>query len=322
MKAKLLLFFLPFCLFSGILSAQDTIFVKNGKPIPANILEKNNIEIKYKKFGQPEPAAIYSVFVIDISSIHYRDGIIADYTQAGQNTDNNPKTAIEMAGTMKSIRISFGLRGDYFIRNPSDDLLTFWRYYTGNNNAQIGGNPFSIPVIMRATFTVGSTGRNWLGDEVQINVMPRNAINAVKTGDTSEIKLGNSYVSIILFYGHTLNHKKNVAAIFEPGLDLSMMNGFIMIHNNTFKQDLNFGMGYHLALGLDWVISKRLTADLRMGYRSMMVQEMHRDPNSSTGFTTFYVPGTQEKLLDVSWKGPYASVGLSWNLYVKLKGVK
>jgi hypothetical protein len=319
MKANLLFLFL-FTL-SGILSAQDTIFVKNGKPIPATVIEKNNTEIKYKKFGQHEPAAIYSIFVTDISSIHYKDGIIADYTQAGQTEDNKPKTAIEMAGSMKSIRISFGIRGEYFKRNPSDELLTFWRYYTGDNKAEIGGNPFSIPIVMRATFTLGTTGRNWMGDEVQVTVMPKDAINAVNNGGASELKLGNSNASITLFYGHTLNHKRNLAAILEPGLDLAMSNGFIRLSNKTYEVSDNFGTGFHIALGADWVISRRFSADLRFGYRTMKIQEMHKDSQSATGYNTFYVPGTTEDL-KVTWNGSYATLGLTWNFYARLKGTK
>ena len=81
MRLKLFLFFIivlpAYCI------AQDTIFVKNGQVIPAIIIEKNNTEIKYRRFGPPESAAIYSIFVSDISSIHYKDGIIADYSQVG-----------------------------------------------------------------------------------------------------------------------------------------------------------------------------------------------------------------------------------------------
>ena len=319
MKAKLL--FLLLIVVSGLLSAQDTIYVKNGKPIPATIIEKNNTEVKYKKFGQPEPAAIYSIFVTDIASIHYKDGIIADYTQTGMTDENKPKTAIEMAGSMKSIRISFGLRGEYFIRNPSDDLLTFWRYYTGDPRAEIEGNPIAIPIVMRATFTLGSTKRNWMGDEVQVVLMPKDAINAVNNGGASEIKLGNNIASIILFYGHTLNHKRSLAAILEPGLDLGFSDGFIKLSNKTYDLSNNFGMGFHIALGADWVISRRFTADFRLGYRTMKIKEMHKDNTSTTGYSTFYVPGTTEDL-KISWNGPYATLGLSWNFYAKLKGMK
>ncbi len=308
--------------FAGMAHAQDTIFVKNGKPIPAIIVEKNSTEVKYKKFGPPESAAIYSVFVSDILSIHYKDGIIADYTQAGNTGQNAPQTAFEMAGTMKSIRISIGVRGEYFNRNPNDDLLTFWRYYTGDNKAEISGNPWSIPIIARATFTIGSSGRNWLGDEIQLILMPKDAINAVNNGGASELKLTNNYFNIILFYGHTLNHKRTLAAILEPGLDLSMMNGYIKLGPNKYEQTARSGMGFHIAVGADWLIGKRLTADFRFGYRSTNVQEMHKDPNSSTGYTTFYVPPVANKeLLKVAWKGPYASAGLSLNFYAKLKGI-
>ena len=140
MKAQFLL--LSLLLISGIVSAQDTIFVKTGEVIPAVIVEKTSMEIKYKKFGQAESAAIYSVFVSDIKSIHYKDGIIADYMQSDENTGNTqPQSAIDMSGTMKSMRLSVGLSYEKFNRNPDDNLQLFWQDINGPNSPEITGNP-------------------------------------------------------------------------------------------------------------------------------------------------------------------------------------
>ena len=320
MKTKLLFVFL--FLFAGKLSAQDTIFVKNGKPIPAIIVEKNNTEIKYRKAGPTGSAAIYSIFVTDISSIHYKDGIIADYSQAGKDVSNVPQTAIEMAGTMKSIRISMGPGVEYFGRNNNDDLLVFWKYYTGSN-AWIGANPRTFGAFVKANFTFGTTGRNWAGDEVQLIIMPKDAVHALNGSGANEIQLRHSYLNIIIFYGHTLNHKKNIAAMLEPGLDLSLMQGFLKLNNTKYVISDDFGTGFHIATGIDWVIAKRLTADCRIGYRLMKVKEMHKDQTSSTGYSSFYVPPVANKEdLTVKWNGAYVKLGLSWNFYAKLKGIK
>ena len=72
-----LLFCLLFLAFTSIIKSQDTIFLKTGEIIPAIILEKGEVELKYKKFAQPEPAGIYTVFNSDVSSIHYKNGSIA-----------------------------------------------------------------------------------------------------------------------------------------------------------------------------------------------------------------------------------------------------
>ncbi len=320
MKTNLLFAFL--LLFSGMVSAQDTIFVRNGKPIPAIIVEKNNTEIKYKKAAQPESAAIYSIFVSDIASIHYKDGIVADYSQAGKDISNEPPSAIEMAGTMKSIRISIGPGVEYYGRNNNDDLLIFWKYYTGNN-AWIGTNPSTYGAFIKANFTLGTTGRNWAGDEVQLNILPNDAVHASNGSGTRKLQLSASYLSIILYYGHTINHKKNIAAILEPGLDLSMMHGFFKFDSTKYVISGNFGSGFHIATGIDWVIVKRLTADFRIGYRFMKVKEMHKDETSSTGYSTFYVPPVANKEeLKVKWNGAYIKLGLSWNFYAKLRGIK
>ncbi len=320
MKIKLLS--LLFLAFTAVMSAQDTLFVKNGQVIPAVILEKNNTEIKYKKFGQPEPAAIYSIFVSDISSIHYTDGIIADYTQAGQSlAEDKPQTAFEMAGTMRAIRWSFGVSIDYFNRDINDDLLIFWKDKTGNNNATIGGNQVSYPLLLRMNMILGNSGRNRIGDELQLIFTPVDAIYATDDNGTNEIKLRNFYYNITLYYGHTLNHKKNLVAIIEPGADFGFMSGYIKLNNTEYNIKGNLGVGFHAALGADWIISKRLMASGRAGYRLMKVKESHESSSSSTGYSTFYVNPPAEDLLTVKWNGPYYSFGFSWSLYTKLKGV-
>ena len=318
MKTQILL--LSFVLLSGVVSAQDTIYVKNGRPIPATIVEKNNIEIKYKRFGAPEPAAIYSVFISDITSIHYKDGIVADYTLQGKaETDNRPKTANELAGTMRAIKISFGLSGATFNRNGSDNLMLFWKNENGINNP-IGGNTTYFPISLKMNFLLGQSGRNWMGDELQLIFTPDDAIYASNTSGSNEIKLKSFYYNIILYYGHTLNHKKNLAGIIEPGLDLAFMSGLIKLNNTTYDISGNFGAGFHLALGADWVISKRLLASARVGQRFMTIKESHKSSISSTGYQTFYVnKAVNDDLLSIKWTGPYASLGLCWSFYAKLK---
>jgi hypothetical protein len=319
MKVKLFLFSL--CLFTGITSAQDTIFVKNGQVIPAIIIEKNNTEIKYRKSGQPGSAAIYSVFISDIKSIHYQDGMIADYTQAGlPGTGTEKEKPIEKAGTMKSIKWSLGASAEYFAVNPGDDLLEFWRYHNADPNAEIGGNPLSFPFFFKMNMALGNMKRNWIGDELLVNIMPSDAIYATNDDGSNEISLGNIYSSIIIYYGRSLNHKNNLLLIIEPGLDISFsMTGTITI-NSTAYEETGMGMGFHVATGFDWLISKRFTASLRGGYRFMTIKEQHISSTSTSGFANFYVnPSVNDELLTIKWNGPYVNFGLQWSFYTKMK---
>lgn len=319
MKAQL--FCLLLLLFSGIVSAQDTIFVKSGEVIPVTIVSKNNMEIKYKKFGQPESAGIYSVFISDIKSIHYKDGIIADYTVAGGNNINNkPETGLDMAGKMGVIKISFGISGNYSDRNGSDNLESFWNYSNGANPPEIEWNPVYYSLDLKTTFVIGQSGRNMIGDELQLILLPQDAIYSSNASGSNEIKLRSFYYNIILFYGHTLNHKKNLIAVFEPGLDISFMSGYLKLANTKYDISSNLGTGLHLAAGVDWIISRRLQANVRIGERFMKIKESHKNSDSSTGYSSFYVNKNINKdLLSVKWNGPYASVGLSWSFYAKMK---
>jgi len=295
--------------------------VKTGQVIPAIIVEKNDTEIKYKKFGQAEPAAIYSVFISDVKSIHYKDGIIADYTQAGQPAaDNKPVAAIENAGTMNAVKFSFGGGAQNFNRNPDDRLLVFWRNRLGDPNATIGGNPLSFPFIFKMNMALGNMKRNWIGDEVQFFITPSDAISATNSNGSYDIKLKNFYTSITMYYGRSLNHKNSLLAIIEPGLDLAFMSGDIKLSNTSHNIYGNAGMGFHAALGADWLISKRFTASLRGGYRFMKIKVMWEDRAvDPTKYYNFYVEPPSEELLAIKWNGPYISFGFQWSFYSKMK---
>lgn len=315
MKAQYLI--LSFLLFSSIISAQDTLFVKGGRVIPATIIGKDAMELKYKKFGQPEPAAIYSVFISDIISIHYKDGIVADYTSTARVDENKPATPLELAGTMKAAKFSLGMSINYFKRNESDNLLLFWKDQTGSSIPGAVSNPLYFPVNIKMSFPLGNMGRSWMGDDFQLIFTPKDAIHFSNATGSYEIMLHTFYVNIGLYYGHTLNHKKDLIAIIEPGLDMAFMSGFIKL-NNTKTTSSNMGMGFHVALGTDWIISKRLLASIRIGQRFMTVKEQHKI--SETKFATYYVhPSINEDKLSVKWNGLYASAGLSFNLYAKMK---
>ena len=133
--------------------------------------------------------------------------------------------------------------------------------------------------------------------------------------------LHNFYAVIGLYYGHTLNHKKNLLVIIEPGLDIAFMSGFIKINNTKTTISGNNGMGFHIAMGTDWIISKRLLASVRVGQRFMTIKESHESSLSKTGFSAFIVPSTGQDL-SVKWNGLYGSAGLSFNFYAKMKNGK
>jgi hypothetical protein len=314
MKAQYLL--LSFLLFSSIISAQDTLFIKGGQVIPATIISKDGMELKYKKFGQPD-AAIYSVFLSDILSIHYKDGIVADYTSKG-TTETKPETPLALAGTMKAAKFSFGVSVNYFKRNESDNLLQFWKDYTGSSIPGAESNRFYFPINIKMSFPMGNMGRSWAGDDFQLIFTPKDALHFSNATGSSEIMLHNFYAVIGVYYGHTLNHKKNLIAIIEPGLDIAFMSGFIKINNTKTTISGNNGMGFHIALGTDWIISKRLLASIRVGQRFMKITEQHETDLTKSGFATFRVPSTNEDL-SVKWNGLYASAGLAFNFYAKMK---
>jgi hypothetical protein len=317
-----LLFCLIFLAFTGVIKSQDTIFLKTGEIIPAIIVEKGEVELKYKKFAQPEPAGIYTVFISDVASIHYKNGSVAALSTSNQNvgnTVNNQTTHYDPAAPV--MKFNIGISGTYFKRNESDNLLLYWRYKNQNNNLDLGGNQRCFSLNLSMCSPMGGTKRNWFGATLQLAFTPSNAISAsnIYNGLLNEIKLNTFYYNIIMFYGHSLNHKKNLIVIFEPALDLAMMSGSIKVDGTSYKESGMSG-GSHFALGLDWIISKRILASFRAGERFMKIKEEHEDKTLSSGFGSFYVnPQINNDLVSVNWSGPFASIGLSYSLYGKMR---
>jgi hypothetical protein len=311
---KAILVCILFLLCSLITKAQDTIFMKSGTVIPAVILEKGDVEIKYKKFTQPESAGIYTVFKSDVASLHYKNGTIVNLSSSNSNQSTEKKPA------GPRMRFNIGVSGTYFQRNESDNLRLFWRNLNQDNSLELGGNKqfYTLNLGMGAPLDVNK--RNWFGAALQLTLTPADAISATnKNNASNEIELRTFYYDICMYYGHTLNHKKSLILIFEPALDLGMMFGAIKANDISYKESGMAG-SCHFALGIDWMISKRILASVRGGERFMKINETHESTVSKTGYSSFYAnKNINDDTVNVNWGGSYFSFGLSYLLYTRIK---
>jgi hypothetical protein len=321
---RTLLCFLFLTVFSNIMRAQDTIFMKSGVIIPAIIQETGDVEIKYKKYSQPEQAGIYTVFINDVARLHYKDGRVVDPGRSGISAPGGGKSqSSDAPSSALTAKWSFGLSGNYFNRSESDNLLAFWRFQNSNNNLEIGGNPRYLAVNLSMSFCLGGNKRNFLGAQLQLIGTPKDAISASYNNGLNEIRLRNNCYNISMYYGRSINYKKNLVLIFEPSLDIGMMNGIIRLDSTAYKVSATAGMSSHFALGLDWNISKRISTNFRVGQRFMKIEEVHKSATSSTGYSKFYAnPNISDELLYVKWSGVYVSLGFSYSLYSKMNQTK
>lgn len=315
--------FLLLLLSANIMQAQDTIYMKSRALIPAIITEVNDIEIKYKKPGQPEPKGIYSVFKYEVSSLHYANGNVVDFSASGNNEliYKGLKTrGPDISGQI--IKYGIGISQNYYKRNGEDNLGSFWIFHNGNEDLAIGGNSNYRAINLSMNMPLGGNRRNWLGAGLQLIGTPKDAISAsnIYNSKLNEIKLRCFYYNIELIYGRALDFKKKLIFVFEPSIDLGMMSGNIKLQDIDYKISSISGMGSHFAIGLDYFISKRFTANVRIGQKYMKVKESHESSTSSSGYANFYAnPSINDDLLFISWKGPYIGLGLAFNLYGKMK---
>jgi hypothetical protein len=96
------------------------------------------------------------------------------------------------------------------------------------------------------------------------------------------------------------------------------MTGTIKFDNIVYDET-GIGMGFHIATGFDWLISRRFTASLRGGYRFMSIEEQHKDESATYGYESFYT--SQGDKVTIKMNGPYLSFGLQWSFYSKQKSL-
>jgi hypothetical protein len=252
-----------------------------------------------------------------VASIHTKNGTVTDNAITAVNgKKSNFELFMAQDATNMVMKFSFGISYNYFKRNATDNLVTFWRLINQDNKLELSSNPRYISGRVTMCSVLGGTKRNWFGTTLELIFTPPDAINASNINNgLNEIKLHTFLFNISMFYGHTINHKKNLILIFEPSLDGGGMSGTIRINDEAYKVSSSSGMGYHLAIGTDWIISKRLVANLRLGERFVKIKESHYNTGSSTGFS--YFPVNNEHIL-VNWNGAFASLGLAWSLYGKM----
>lgn len=307
---KICMVFLFFPL--GLASGQDTIFMKNGVRIPSVVQNKTVSEVYYKKLPQPGSQAIYSVFIHEVSSIHYQNGKIEYFNISSLETSEKKSQDMLAPSADQFFKFDLGINENRFSRIEDDNLLNFWRYINANQNLQLSGNPRYMSFEFTFSSPMGGTKRNWFGGKLQLIGTPENAIYASNNTGLylNEIKLRNLYYNIIMFYGHSINHKKNLIVIFEPGINLGLMNGIIKYGGEESKVSEISGISSHFALGLDWIVSKHFTLNIRGGRKFMKTTDQ-----------SFYGDPPNKELLFVNWGGYYIGAGLSFSFYKKMNFV-
>jgi hypothetical protein len=323
MKTLLLVFFGLIANLSGF--SQDTISIKNGSPIEAKVTEIGTTVIKYKKFENRETSPVYSILKSDVLSIKYEDGTIDSFTTVPKEIEESPKveqvSSEETSDTnnddIKSklyFGAGFSLVNSYNIGN----VLDFWQNMNDDTRTIEQATGFFI-------FKVGSLSKlnekNWLGVECQFGMTPSHSIWGTNLfyGGRNEIYYSAMFLNIALSYAGALDKNNKIFFVIEPGLDLGTMTGSVSINNYYYEQSLTFGIGGHGAVGLDFIMGKNFTTNLRCGYRFMTIDETHQDDNSDTGFSSFYVNGSSGETVKVDWSGLYMTLGASISINKKRK---
>ena len=341
MKTLLLLIIGFITSFSGF--SQDTIFLKNESAIKAQVIEIGTAIIKYKKFDNKETSPVYSIYKSEVRMIKYGDGSVDEFSIVPKKEENIQEikqvSPVEKSDSEKRVEgrrvedksdedntqyISklfigggFSLLNRYKIGNALD----FWQNITGDPSREIAQSTgffiFRVGYLDQLT----KNKKHWIGLNVQAVLTPSHAIwgTQIFFGGKNEIYFKAFFANLALTYAIAVDPKKNALIIIEPGLDIGYMKGMITINNKSYEQTRTFGVGWHGATGVDYLIGKNLMANFRVGYRSISIKETHEHADSETGYQTFFVDGNDGETVKVDWSGLFVTIGVSGAINMKKK---
>jgi len=200
------------------------------------------------------------------------------------------------------------------------NLLDFWQNRPNNDpNEEIeqATGIFSFRMGMQNCISQ----KHWVGTELQIVITPTHALWGTNLfyGGRNEIYYRAYFANICLTYGYAIDRNSKMLIVFEPGLDIGTMTGTISTTTDYYEQAFSVGLGGHGALGLDCRCTNNMSANIRIGYRFIKLDEMHKDESSSTGYSTFYVEGTSGETVEVDWSGSYMTIGITFSSNTKRK---
>ncbi|WP_258105710.1 hypothetical protein [Marinoscillum sp. MHG1-6] len=304
MKSLINFIILLLILSCSVAQAQDLIVLKEGTTIRSRVMEITPDLIKYKKFDNLETSPLYSIEKDKVEVVKYEDGSEDRFS---------PEVVKEeiISSDSRSSKICLGGGFSLFNRYNIGNALDFWRRVNGSNSEEIdqatGMFYFGFSVLNQID------ERNWLGVSDNIVIAADHALWGTNLyfGGRNEMYFRAFMMNISMFYGRAFQDNGPLLLIIEPGLDIGMMNGGITLNNNAYTVSPSFGLGGHGAIGFDYMIGENFILHSRLGYRFIKMDEAHEDSSSATGYSSFYVNGTDGETVKVDWSGAFFTIGAS-----------
>jgi hypothetical protein len=188
---------------------------------------------------------------------------------------------------------------------------------------KINENRLFYSIDLSMTMPLGRKRRNWTKIGMSGILSPSKILYASNTyNGLNEMQLKFFTLSACIAYGHSINYKRNLIMFFESGIDMADMNGKLKMHDVDYKV-MSDCVGTHFATGIDWLISKRFSANFRVGYRlaklkdPLITEASNKNFGSATGWYVDKSINDDQVIINTS--GLYASVGLAISFNNKIK---
>ena len=239
--------------------------------------------------------------------------------------ESTPDSINQVAATSKALvylgaglSVANGTFNDYKVGNAKE----FYQFLTGDPSLKLDDGAIGFKYFSLGVLGISSKGPV-IGFELSyIAFHSTRAISGTNhslVGTGADMHFGLKIVEMALRLGPKLDDKGSNISI-EGAWEFGIMNGKIEQYGaggGEWLQKGEFGMGYRAGLSMDLVLGKNFIANARIGYRSLKVEEGHKDPTSGK-MVNFYANSDGDSLM-VDWSGKYASVGLAFVMNSKGK---
>ena len=210
------------------------------------------------------------------------------------------------------LSIANGSFNDYKVGNANQ----FYQYLTGDPTLKLDDGAIGFKYVSFGVISPMGKSKSFVfGAEFALILSHASrAISGTNHGLTStgaNMNFGMKMIDVSLRAGVKLDGKGSNISL-EAGGGMAFMSGKIAVYGsggNEWEQKGAYGNPIRGGLSLDFVVGKKLIINARMGYRILLIDEVHKDPTTGKK-VSFYVNGTDGDIVKVDWSGKYASVGL------------
>jgi len=213
--------------------------------------------------------------------------------------------------------VYFGSEIAVFNNYKRGNLDAWWQNVTVRNSAEPDkGISNYIAFNLGLVFLKDATT---VGVEIQYVPTPQKAIMETNAfvGGEDEVYFNTDILTGFFVYRYRFNEKIEVQ--LKPGISYALSKGWANF-GVSYIDFTGSGLGGQGVVSLIYTPGSLVSFTLNGGYRFVKTTAVYESEDSPTGFYQPYVDASSnDELLTVDWSGAFATIGILFNIPVKVK---